>query len=115
MMGQLENARTQLTNERKECNDKRRLVEEAERELLNAKSQMHITEMENYRIKENGSKLKVRRKRLSRCSGAESWLQVVSAVKDPDSFSVSLFLFFFSSALKSLRRTPLKKLQRLQR
>ena len=72
MMGQLENARTQLTNERKECNDKRRLVEEAERELLNAKSQMHITEMENYRIKENGSKLKVRRKRLSRCSGAES-------------------------------------------
>uniref|UniRef100_A0A8C4YYH7 SKICH domain-containing protein n=1 Tax=Gadus morhua TaxID=8049 RepID=A0A8C4YYH7_GADMO len=60
MMGQLENARTQLTNERKECNDKRRLVEEAERELLNAKSQMHITEMENYRIKENGSKLKLR-------------------------------------------------------
>ncbi|CAL8301166.1 unnamed protein product [Lota lota] len=59
MIGQLENARTQLASERKECNDKRRRVEEAERELLHTKEQLHNKDMENDRLKQDSIQLKL--------------------------------------------------------
>ena len=67
MINQLENARTQLANERKECNDKRRFLEEAERALLHTKDQLHNKGMENDQIKQNSSQLKVHMQCLSSC------------------------------------------------
>ena len=103
MIGQLENARTQLANERKECNDKKRLVEEAERELLHTKEQLHNKEMENDRIKQNSSQLKVHMQRLSsRISVVHNLsLKWFSFAKDPDSLAALLsHIFFFQIRLK---------------
>ncbi|KAJ3607995.1 hypothetical protein NHX12_025046 [Muraenolepis orangiensis] len=57
LMGQLENARTQLANERKESNDNRSYME---KQLLDAKEQLHEAAMENDRIQQKSIQLKSR-------------------------------------------------------
>lgn len=104
MTRQLESARTQLANERKESNDKRRRAEEAERELLNVKEQLHKADMEMDRMKQKSTQLKVRTKRLS------SYISVCAA-ESPDSL-VSLG-FSFSSVSQSRLILSRKKTLRL--
>ncbi|KAK0137564.1 Calcium-binding and coiled-coil domain-containing protein 2 [Merluccius polli] len=60
IIGQLENTRTQLANERKESKDSRKRAEEAERVLLDTKEQLHTAAMENDRITQKSIQLKLR-------------------------------------------------------